>query len=1116
LRVRPSVLCLLLLAPSAFATHLGGLDARLMRYPDVSQTQVAFSYAGDIWLASKDGGLATRLSTPPGEETFPRFSPDGTMVAFSGNYDGNTDVYVLPVTGGVPRRLTYHPMYDRVIDWTPDGKGVIFASGREAGRDRFDQLFVASLDGGLPRKLPVPFASFASLTPDGRTIAFTMRAREGATWKRYRGGETSEIWLLGIDDNVSERVSDGIVNDSFPMFAGGKLWFLSDRGEGLRPNFFVRDPGTKAVRQVTHLADFDVRFPAMGPGEIVFEHGGHLKLLDVATEQVRTLEIFVQTDRATLKPRTQNVSEHLSWVSLSPSGKRLAVVARGDVFSVPANEGVVRNLTGTSGSYERFATWSPDGKSIAYFTDASGEYELAIRPADGGEERTVTKLGPGFRYTPWWSPDSKSIAFCDQAMRIRIADVATGKITDVDRGLFMFEGELRGFRPSWSADSRWLAWSRGLDHGQSAIFLWDAKSGKTKQVTSGFSGEFSPVFDPDGKYLWLLTTRHFEPTYGSFDDTWVYADATQIACIPLRKDVASPIAPKNDVEDGKPAKADDDDDDSKKSAKAGAKHEDRSKPGRKKGDDDKKEDESKPKPPAPVAIDLDGFEERLVLMPQPAGNYADLHAISGKLVYRRIPHASPDDDEGEDDHDGPATPALFWNVEDREEKTIVADADFIDVASSGAKVLVVKDEAMHVVDVEPDQELEKAAPVSTLEATIDPVKEWRQIFDDAWRFERDYFYDPNMHGVDWNAMRTSYGELLTHAVTRWDVNVVLGEMIGELSSSHAYRGGGETEHAPSRNVGLPGCDFELTDGRYRIARILHGAPWDSETRSPLREPGVDVKEGDYLLAVNGTPVDTTVEPWAAFDGLAGDTVELTVGAKPSMEGSRKVVVKLLRSEERLRQLDWMEKNREHVDERSKGRIGYVYVQDTGVPGQTDLARMFYGEYGKPALLVDERFNSGGQIPDRFVELLNRPITNYWAVRDGRDWQWPPVAHAGPKAMLINGWSGSGGDAFPFFFREAGLGPLIGRRTWGGLIGLSGSPDLVDGGVVTVPTFSIYSMKGEWIIENHGVDPDIEVLEDPALMRDGGDPQLDKAIDVLLGQLEKAPYVPPKRPAYTRR
>ncbi len=1090
-RRRSWIVAVFLVFSSLATVAHAGLDARFMRYPDVSASHVAFAHAGDIWVAPLGGGLASRLSTPPGEESFPRFSPDGRLIAFSANYDGNLDIYVLPIEGGVPQRLTHHPAADRVLDWTPDGRGILFSSGREAGRDRYEEFFIVPVGGGLPEKLPIPYGSFGTLSADGTTLAYTTNGREFSTWKRYRGGWTSEIWLFNLKTGASRRISDGVVNDFQPMFTGNRLIFLSDRGASLRANLWSLDLTTGATTRLTDFTDLDCRFPSAGPAHVVFEHGGALKVLELATGTVRTADITVQTDRRALKPRTENVSDLISGASVSPSGKRLAVVARGDVFSVPAEEGVILNLTRSPGTHERSAAWSPDGKQVAYWTDRTGEYELALRPADGsGTEKILTSFGPGFRYELTWSPDSKRIAFVDQAMRIQVLDVATGRATEVDRGITMFEGGLQGFSPAWSPDSRWLAWSRDIETGP-ALFIWDARDGVTRRITSGFTPDQLPAFDPDGKYLFFLTNRHFAPVYSDVDNTWVYPNTTQVAAMSLRQDVPSPIAPKNDREEGV---AGDTKDEKDKAAR-----EDRSKPG-KKGKDAEKDG---PVPPPDVTIDFDGLEQRVTILPPESGNLSGLVAASGKLVWHRHPRTGSGDED---------SAIVFWDFEEREEKTIVESADAFELAAGGEKLLVLAKDSFHVVDIAPDQKLEKAAPTSDLEAVVDPPAEWRQIFNEAWRLQRDFFYDRGLHGVDWAAMRTRYGALVENAVTRADLNVILGELIGELNSSHAYRWGGDLEQAASRSVGMLGCDFSLDAGRFRITRILQGAPWETEVRSPLAAPGLGVKEGDWLLAINGAELDVARDPWAALDGLANRTIELTVNGKPSLEGARTVVVTTLDDESRLRQLAWVERNRRHVDERSNGRIAYVYVQDTGREGQSDLVRMFAGQFTRPAMLVDERFNSGGQIPDRFVELLNRPITNYWAVRDGKDWQWPPVAHRGPKAMLINGWSGSGGDCFPFYFREAGLGPLIGRRTWGGLIGISGSPDLMDGGSVTVPTFAIYSPDGSWIIENHGVEPDIEVVDDPALMQGGADPQLDRAIDHLLAELERDPPKAPVRPA----
>ncbi len=1096
---RPAKFLLTLVSAAVIATTAApaAIDARLVQEPDVSATTIAFVYAGDIWLVPKQGGQAARLSTPPGEESFPRFSPDGSRLAYTAAYDGNEDAYVVPVAGGVPTRLTYHPMNDRVVDWYPDGSAVLVASSRESGKQRFNQFYRVPDGGGLPSKLPIPYGEFGSLSPDGKVLAYVPISVDFRTWKRYRGGMASDIWLFDLESKTSKRVSPSDAVDSMPMWHGSTLYFLSDRGAAERSNIWAYDLATGAVRQVTRFTDYDTHTPAIGPSDMVFENGGRLYVLDLATEKAAPIEIEVVTDRATLKPRTIDVAGLVQDAAISPTGKRAAVQARGELFSVPAEHGVVLNLTNSSGVAERFPAWSPDGKEIAYFSDRGGEYELTVRPAGGGAETSLTKLGPGFRYHPYWSPDGKKIAFIDQTMTIRIADRESGKVTDVDRGLWMFQGPLNAFRVSWSADSRYMAYSRGLDNRAGTIFVYDVTNGERRQVTSGFYAASEPTFDPDGKYLYFLTNREFDASYSDFDNTWIYPNSTEIAALSLRADVPSPLAPRNDVE-GKKDESKKDDGKNGDDAK-GDKKKDKSSKDAKKQDEEKK--------PEPVKIDFDGLESRITILPARPGNYRNLYAVSGKVLYLRRPNTGSADK---------ATPLLYWDLEGREEKKVLDDVDSYEPSLDGKKLLVAQKGKLAITDLREGAKADKALDTGSMKMTLDPPAEWRQLFDDAWRFERDFFYDPNLHGVDWNEMKKRYGALLDDAVTRWDVNFVLGELIAELSSSHTYRGGGDLEQAPKRGVGLLGVDFALDSGAYRIARIVRPAEWESEVRSPLDRPGVDVKAGDWLLAVNGVPLDTTKDPWAAFQGSAGETVELTVNSKPTLEGSHKIVVETMPDETRLRNLAWIESNRRRVEELSGGRVGYVYVPDTGRNGQNELVRQFGPQFTKPALVIDERFNNGGQIPDRFIELLDRPIYNFWAVRDGRDWQWPPIAQFGPKVMLINGWSGSGGDCFPLYFKMRHLGPLIGTRTWGGLIGISGSPPLIDGGFVTVPTFSIYGTDGQWLVEGHGVDPDIEVVDDPALMLDGGDPQLDRAVQEALALLEKNPPPQPKRPPYPKR
>jgi tricorn protease len=1101
------------------------IDARMVRQPDVSATKIAFVYAGDIWLAPKSGGVATRLSSPRGEESFPRFSPDGSLLAFSGNYDGNLDIYVVPVTGGLPRRLTHHGATDRVIGWYPDGQHILFATSMTSEKDRFNKLYRVSVEGGLPEKLPVPYGEFGAISPDGKTLAYTPISVDFRTWKRYRGGMNPDIWFFDLDKMTARNITHSDAAESVPMWHGQTLYFISDRDQDKRANIWAYDTRKDRFRQVTRFKDYDVHLPSIGPNDLVFENAGRLYLLDLETEKHHEVEIQAVTDRATLKPRVENVSSLIQHATVSPSGKRALFEARGDVFSAPAEHGIVRNLTRSSGVAERFPAWSPDGKLIAYFSDRTGEYELTIRNADQiGEEQSLTQLGPGFRYQPQWSPDSKKIVFIDQAMRLNLYDFESKTNRVIDRQIWMYHGELNGFRVSWSADSRWLAYAGDVENRNSAIMLYDLKDNRRHQVTSGFYNDEGPVFDPDGKYLFFRTSRSFAPVYSDLDNSWIYANSASLAAVSLRKDVLSLVAPRNDEEGDKKDKDKKEDkkepdgekkDDEKKPSE-GAKKDEPAKDSDKKADEkadkasDKeagKKDEKKDEKPKPVEIDVEGFELRLVLLPPKAGRYDGLAAVSGKLLFRRLPRTGSGEEK---------SPLLYYEFEKREEKTIMDDVDGFELSAKRDKVLVRKDRAYSIIEPKENQKMDKKIDTGGFEAAIDPVAEWRQLFTDAWRFQRDYFYDPGLHGVDWKLMRERYGKLLEDAVTRWDVNYVIGELIGELNSSHTYRSGGDVENPPSRGVGYLGVDFALENGAYRIKKIVEGAPWDSEVRSPLRQPSVNIKEGDYLLAVNGEPLDTTKDPWAAFQGLADKPVMLTVNDKPGKEGARDVLVQTLAGESRLRNLAWIEANRKKVEEASKGRVGYVYVPDTGHNGQNELVRQWRGQVTKDGLIIDERFNSGGQIPDRFVELLNRPLRNYWGVRDGKDWAWPPVAHFGPKAMLVNGWSGSGGDCFPFYFKQSGLGPLVGLRTWGGLIGMTGAPALIDGGSVTVPTFGIYNTKGEWIIEGYGVDPDVEVIDDPAAMAKGGDPQLERAISEVVRRLKDHSPREVKKPKYPNR
>jgi tricorn protease len=1086
-------LVLLLLHCFAALPLFAQINAGLFRYPDVSATQIAFTYANDIWVMPRSGGTATKLSSPAGVEMFPKFSPDGKSIAYTANYDGNRDVYVLPLTGGIPARVTQHSYLDRLVDWTNDGKKLLFSSNRESGKNRFNQFYIINATGGAAEKLPLAYGDFGSYSPDGKQMALTFSSQAFRNWKRYRGGSNADIHLFNLATKTSENITlNEAAANEFPMWSGDFIYFLSDRGTENRMNLWRYNVKNKAVEQLTKFADYDVHFPSLGPTDIVFEQGGKLYLYQLQDKALKEIPVTVINDNALLKPKTESAASLIQYMGLSPDGNRVVSQARGDVFSIPAKDGPVKNLTMTSGVAERYPSWSPDGKSIAYWSDESGEYELYIKPASApGPAKKITSYGPGFRYHTYWSPDSKKIAFIDKAGAIKIVELATGNTVQVDKALRYSHGHLASFNCSWSPDSRWLAYRRDLENWHRAIFIYDYLNNKTRQVTSGFYSAYGATFDAEGKYLFVTTSQTFQPYYSDFDNSFIYSNSVKLAAISLKKETPSLLAAKNDtvatsgeVPDVKEEKKQD------TSKKATA---------------EKKVEKPKKEPVKPVLIDFDGIEQRLVILPPVAGNINDrISYTKGKIVYLRFPNTGVTDGK----------PALkYYDIDKREEKTILEAVDDYRMSADRQKLLVQQGGAFAVVLPAEAVKFEKPIRTAEMIVAVNPKEEWKQVFTDAWRMQRDFFYDSKLHGVNWDHVRDRYMKMVEGAQTREDLSFILGEMMGELNSSHTYFGGGDNEREKTQATGYLGIDWKADGKYYRVDKIIRGATWDAEVRSPLDEPGIKIKEGDFILAANGIPITTEQEPYAAFSDLAGKPVELTYNNKPSVEGAKTAIVQTLSDEYRLRHLAWIEGMRKRVDEATNGEAGYIFVPSTGVEGQTELMRQLNAQVDKKALIVDERFNDGGQIPDRFIEMLNRAPLAYWARRDGETWQWPPNANFGPKVMLINGWSGSGGDAFPDYFRKKGMGPLIGSRTWGGLIGISGVPGLIDGGNVTVPTFRMYNVDGTWFKEGHGVDPDIDVPEDLGQMAKGVDPQLERAITEIKTLIKTKGFMPPKPPVY---
>ena len=1073
-----------------FGVMSAQISGELMQFPDVSDTHITFVYGDDVWIMPKSGGIANRLSSPEGAESFPRFSPDGKMIAYTANYQGNDDVYIIDINGGIPKRLTYHGMPDRVLGWTPDGKSVLFASSRESGRQRYSQFYTISITDGILTKLPVPYGEYASFSSDGQKIAYTDRTRVHRNWKRYRGGTAPDITVFDLNTFECENITNTIANDELPMWVGDHIYYMSDNGPDKRNNLWKHDNETKKNIQLTHFVDFDITYPESCSSDIIFEAGGKLYLFNLDTEKTNEVTVQVISDQKNLISKQKNAEDFMHSATLSPDGNRVIIEARGDLFDLPATEGFVSDLTASSGTAEREPAWSPDGKYIAYWSDASGEYQLNLYDVKGIQKpKTVTDFKSGFYYSIFWSPDSKKIMFVNQAMDIQCIDVNTGEVIKVDKGNYMFQGNLQDFKVSWSPDSNWAVYSRSTDNrSKTAIFLYDVQNKKTSQLTSGYYSDNNPTFSVDGKYLFFATSRTFNPVYSDVDNTFIYPNSTTIAVATLSEKEKSLLEVKNDaIEDSKKEDEIEKDTDKKK----------------------KGSDKEAKKEIVKTVIDINGFENRIEMLDIPAGNLNNLHAIEGKLLFSRFPNSGASEEE---------SPKLdYYDFKEREVKTIINKVSNYKVSANGNKILVLQGKKLAVIEIKADQKIDKTVPTDKMVMNVVPKEEWKQIFNDVWRFERDYFYDPGMHGVDWNTMRTRYGNLVDQAISRNDVNTIIGDLIAELNASHTYNGGGDITYASRMNVGYLGADISLENGHYQIKKIISGAPWDVEERSPLAKPGIDLKEGDYILAVNGLLVDPTKPFSSSFQGLAETTVQLTVNNTPSIINSKKIIVKTMSSETRLRHLAWIENNRKRVDEATNGKIGYVYVRSTGIDGQNELIRQFYAQMNKEGLIIDERFNSGGQIPDRFIELLDRDPLAYWAVRDGKDWAWPPSGSFGPKVMLINGFSGSGGDAFPDYFRKRGLGPLIGTRTWGGLIGISGAPDLVDNGRITIPTFRMYDPSGEWFKEGHGVDPDIEVVEDFQKLANGNDIQLEAGINEILKLLNSQKVnKKPARPEYENR
>lgn len=1092
-------MALLALVPAAAMAQPQG-DTRLLHYPDICKDTIAFSYGADIWLASAQGGAARRLTSGDGDEVFPKFSPDCKWIAFTGQYTSTHQVYVISVDGGTPRQLTFHndigvmpPRggYDnQVMGWTPDGKQVLFNAHRTPYNDRTGRPYLVPAAGGTEKPLPIRMGSTGVLSPDGNRYVFAPSMHEFRNWKRYRGGLAPDLWIYDLKANTAEQITKDPALDYMPVWIGDTIYFVSDRGAKRIDNLYAYDVKTKQVRELTHHDTFDVFWPS-GDRRIVYENGGSIYLYDPATAKSSRVPIKVEGDLPRTLPYFKNVAEDVETASISPSGKRVLLTARGELFSVPAEKGEIRNLTNSSGVRETSGTWSPDGRWAAYLSDRTGEYEIFVRPADGsGAERQVTKNGGIWRFQPLWSPDSKKLAFSDKNRKLFWVDVASGKTTEADQSP---RGDIQDYK--WSPDSRFLAYTKAGGNSFSSIWIYSLDDAKARQLTSGFTADGEPTWDPTGRYLYFLSNRDFNLTFSGFEFDYVYSNPTRVYVGVLAKQGPALFLPESDEEKPKPEEP--------PGVEAPAKH---AKPDTKNAETsaekpEKSDKAEKPENPAPgkapvrVKVDFDGFEQRVRAIPGPSGNYQSLSAGNNAVFYlfRRTANGQ--------------IALKMFNLESRKEDTVLDGVLGYDLSADGKKIVVgQRDNVFAILDARGGQKPgDGKLDLEKLELRIQPRDEWRQEFFDAWRIFRDWFYDPNLHGVDWKGIRDRYAEMLPSIADRTDLDFLLGEIGGEVSVGHDYVQPGNAPVPKRTESGLLGAEIEAdASGYYRVAHIFPGENWHANFRSPLTEPGVYVQPGDFILAVDGQPTNGVDNFYRLLEGKADRVVTLLVNDKPSTTGAHVENVRPVNSEYNLRYLDWVQGTRAKVDKLSGGRIGYIHLPNTAVEGNRELFKYFYPLAHKDALVLDDRWNGGGFIPDRMIALLSRPVLNYFVGRGGVANSTPQFANSGPKVTLINGQAGSGGDAFPYYFKELGLGPLIGTRTWGGLAGLSGNPQLVDGGTLAVPTFRFLTKDGGWAVENEGVSPDIEVIDAPDALARGEDPSLERGVKYLLDQLAKNP------------
>ena len=1053
----------------------------LMRFPDIHGNTVVFVHGADIWKVSAEGGVATRLTVHDGEESFPKFSPDGKLIAFTGQYDGNGDVYVMDEHGGNITRVTFHPGADGVVGWHPTKNKIMFTS-RRTSFNRFSRLFLISPGGTGLEELILHEAVQGSFSPDGKKIAYNRISRENRTWKRYKGGTAQDIYLFDFDKMKDSKLTKFEGTDRIPMWIGNKIYFTSDRDRVL--NIYAYDKTTGKINQLTSHTEYDVRRPSKGGNKIVYELGGTLWVLDVTTQKTNKVEVEIKADMPEVRPYWKKAASRVTGFDCSPSGNRALVVARGEVFSVPKKDGPTRNLSQNCSARDKDAAWAPDGKSIAYLSDKSGEYEIYIVDAKGKTEAVrLTKNKNGYRHTLRWSPDSKKIAFADQTLRCYFIEVATKKITEVDKAHFENIDVSLDLKPifdfNWSPDSRYITYSKMNKELTYQAYIYSLETKKSTCISNGIFNDFNPVFSKDGKYLFFISNRRFNPTFCDFEWEMVYKKVAGIYYVTLQKDGESLLKFKSDEE---------------------------------KVEDKKESSDSKEEKEKNIVIDFDGISKRIEALPVSRGNYRNLAVNESSLFFMNK-------DEGDfnrfEYRAYGAMDLYSFSYEDQKESSVIKEIDGYKVSADGSSIVYKKGDSVGIIKSSAKDSKGEKLDLSDMKIWFDPVKEWTQIFNETWRMERDFYYDENMHGLDWNVMKEKYGKLIPFASCRQDIRYIIGELIGELSTSHTYVFGGDVQRTADRvNIGLLGVDWQIDkkSNRYQFKKIYRVSDWTSQVFPPLTKPGVSVNDGDYLLAVDGVEVTSDKNIYSFFQNLAGKQTTILVNSKPTKVGAKEYTVKPLRREYTLRYLDWVEHNRLLADKKSNGQIGYLHLPDTYLGSAREFPKYFYSQTRKKGIIVDGRFNGGGLDPDIFLQRLDKKVLAYWTRRYSHDQTTPAVITRAHTVCITNKQAGSGGDMLPMEFQMKKMGPVIGTRTWGGLVGVSMFLSMIDGGGLSCPDYRIYDPDGKWVVENTGVTPDIIVDLDPVEVSKGYDAQLEKAIEVLMKKIKEDPRPWPKHEA----